>query len=249
MTTTALTDTAAAPAAAARFNQSGLFFLPRTWQRPIVVRWLKKVHAWTGFWGAALFFLMGLSGFFLNHRDQAKIDTGRPVEVSQVDVAVAPDAIGSEAALGRWAQTTLGITAEPRKPREKGGGGGEGRGGRDADVRASFNGRDVPVAPRWVQAFNHPDGTVTVDYVPGSTSVSVKKEAQNLLGFLKNLHKGSGLGIGWILFLDSIAGALIAMSLTGFLLWSRLHGTRLLAGGIVIASTGLAIAAVARSLM
>lgn len=34
------------------------------------------------------------------------------------------------------------------------------------------------------------------------------------------------------------------MSLTGFLLWTRLHGRRLLAGGIVLASLGLAASAV-----
>jgi uncharacterized protein len=48
----------------------------------------------------------------------------------------------------------------------------------------------------------------------------------------------------WVLFLDTIAGALIVMSLTGFLLWTRLHGPRLLAGGLVGGSLALAAWAV-----
>jgi uncharacterized protein len=60
------------------------------------------------------------------------------------------------------------------------------------------------------------------------------------LGALKNLHKGTGVGIAWILFIDTIAGALIAMAITGFLLWSRLHGGRLLAGSLLIGSATLA---------
>jgi hypothetical protein len=51
------------------------------------------------------------------------------------------------------------------------------------------------------------------------------------------------LGLAWVLFIDTIAGALVAMSLTGFLLWTRLHGSRLLAGGIMLASLMFAASA------
>jgi segregation and condensation protein A len=30
------------------FNQSGLFFVPRTWQSHTFVHWLKRIHAWSG---------------------------------------------------------------------------------------------------------------------------------------------------------------------------------------------------------
>lgn len=230
-----------------RLNQSGLLFVPSNWQRAAVIRWLKKVHAWTGFWGAILFFMLGLSGVLLNHRSVMKIDTGEAVEVSAMDIAVDPARIPDEKALGTWAAKEFGLSTKPRPPRREGGpeGGMGGREGREkAGERKRFMGREHEEAVKWELAFNQPNGRVTVEYVPGSRSVSVRQDAQNVLGFLKNLHKGSGVGIGWILFMDSIAGALIAMSLTGFLLWTRLHGTRLLAGGIVMASLGLAVAAV-----
>ncbi len=50
------------------FNQSGLFFVPKRWQSAGFLRWLKRIHAWTGFWGALFFLLLGTSGFLLNHR-------------------------------------------------------------------------------------------------------------------------------------------------------------------------------------
>lgn len=221
-----------------RLNQSGLLFVPARWQRVKFIRWLKKIHAWTGFWGALLFFTLGLSGVLLNHRSIMKIDTGEPVEVSAMDIAVDPARLPDEKALGKWAAKEFGLATKPRAPRPEGGPPREEKG----SANKRFMGRERPEAEKWVQSFTHPNGRLTVEYVPGSRSVSVRQEATNLLGFLKNLHKGTGLGLVWVLFVDTIAGALVAMSLTGFLLWTRLHGTRLLAGGIVAASLGLAAA-------
>lgn len=239
------------------FNQSGLLFLPRSWQRPVVLRWLKRTHAWTGFWGAMIFLLLGTSGFFLNHRSQMKIDTGEPVEVSAMDIAVPAGSIGDADALGKWAKDELGLTSEPRPPR---GGPGEGKGGERRnggagrekagdEARKAFLGKEHEEAEKIELGFNHPNGKVTVEHVAGSASVSVKQESQNFLGFIKNLHKGSGVGIAWILLIDTIAGALITMSLTGFLLWTRLHGSRIVGGGIVIASIGAFLAALWPSLL
>lgn len=217
-----------------KLNQSGLLFFPHRWQRGHVVRWLKRVHAWTGFWGALLFLTMGISGVLLNHRDQLKIDTGEPIEVSAMNIAVPAGSIKDEKALGAWAKAEFNLKAEPRPPK---GEGGKGKGGKVE--KKSFLGKERPEAEKWEVNFNHVNGRITVEHVKGSGSVSVKQTNQNFAGFLKNLHKGSGVGIAWVLFMDSIAGALIAMALTGFLLWSRLHGGRLLAGSLLIGSTAL----------
>jgi hypothetical protein len=215
------------------FSQSGLLFVPSRWQRVAFLKWLKRTHAWTGFFGALLFFVLGLSGILLNHRAILKIDTGKPREVSALDVAVQPGLITDEKSLGAWARKEFNLAPEPRAPRREGGEAG--------NDKARFLGGEHTVAPRWAQAFTHANGIVTVEYVPGSASVSVRQEAQNFMGFIKNLHKGSGLGAGWVLLMDAIGGALIVMALSGFLLWSRLHGPRLLAVGVVFASVALAV--------
>ncbi|MEP6784688.1 MAG: PepSY-associated TM helix domain-containing protein [Sphingomonadales bacterium] len=221
------------------FNQSGLFFVPRRLQSVVFLRWLKRVHAWTGFWGALFFLLMGSSGFMLNHRSVLKIDTGAPVEVSSVELPVAPGAITDVDTLGKWAKQALSMPVDAKPPRPEGGlpkgpkGGGEAR----------FMGKDMKAAEIWTQAFTMPDAKVTVTYVPGSNHATAKRENVGFLGTLKNMHKGTGLPVAWVLLIDTIAGALITMALTGFLLWSRLHGTRLLAGTLVSGSLIWAITA------
>jgi uncharacterized protein len=204
-------------------NQSGLLFMPKGWQRAAVLQWLKRIHAWTGFWGALLFLLMGSSGFLLNHRNILKIETAKPVEVSNMDVAVRPGQFANADAMGKWAKATLALPVEGREPQAE-------RGKKKPDER--FMGKTLPQVEKWTRTFMLPDTKVTVDYVPGAPNVTVKREAVGILATIKNLHKGVGIGVAWVLLIDTIAGALIAMSLTGFLLWTRLHGTRLLAGGL-----------------
>jgi uncharacterized protein len=218
---------------ATRLNQSGLLFVPQRWQRAEVLRWLKRIHAWTGFWGALLFFMMGSSGFLLNHRSILKIDTGKPVEVSAMEVAVRPGQFADADALGTWAKTRLDLRVDGKPPQAK------------PEGEKRFRGAALPQAEVWTRVFTLPDAKVTVAYVPGAPNVSVKTEAVGLLATMKNLHKGTGLNVAWVLFLDTIAGALITMSLTGFLLWTRLHGSRLLAGAIGGGALVWAIAATA----
>ncbi len=230
-----------------KFNQSGLLFVPREWQRVAVLRWLKRTHAWTGFWGALLFLMMGVSGFLLNHRDTLKIETGQPVEVSRMDVAVRPGQFADADAMGKWARHELGLNVEARAPRPAGPP-GEGP-PRDAASREergarTFMGRPHDEAKAWTRVFTLVDGRVTASYVPGAANVTLTRDGQGVLSTIKNLHKGVGLNVAWVLFLDTIAGALLVMSLTGVLLWTRLHGSRLVAGGIIIVSLTWAVAAV-----
>ncbi len=215
-------------------RNGGPLFVPNRFCRVSILNWLKRIHAWTGFWGALIFLMMGISGFFLNHRDVLKIETGKPIEVSAMDIAVPPGSITNPEALGAWAKKELNLRSEPRPPREKPG----------SKAPASFLGKARDEAKTWAMEFNHPDGQVKVSYVPGAASVAVKQTSQNPINIIKNLHKGVGAGAAWVLFLDTIAGALIAMALTGILLWTRLHGTRLLAAGIIGACAAFATTAV-----
>lgn len=214
-----------------RLNQSGLLFVPREMQRARAVKWLKRVHAWTGFWGALLFLVLGSSGVLLNHRNLLKIETGAPVEASAVDIAVRPGAIANADALEAWAKRELRLPVEGKPP----------SGPPPVATPRAFGGVPVAEPEKWTRVFTLTGGKVTVEHVAGAAHVSAKRETVGALAFIKNVHKGTGLGVAWILFIDTIAGALITMSLTGFLLWSRLHGSRLIAGGIVLASLALAI--------
>lgn len=219
-----------------KLNQTGLLFVPKKIQTLKFLLWLRRVHAWAGFWGALAFLLIGISGFFLNHRTTLKIETGEPEIVSSVNMPVSPTLITDNKTLGNWAKSALHLKSEPRAPKKEGG-------PPKAEPSKSFMGQMVNEPETFEQSFTHPNGSVKVKYVKGSNFVEVKQDAQNLIGTLKNMHKGVGLKPLWILFIDTIAGALITMSITGFLLWSRLHGSRLVAGGIFVVSIGFALSA------
>jgi hypothetical protein len=225
-----------------------LLFVPAALNRGVFITWLKRVHAWTGFWGALMFLVLGVSGFLLDHRAQLKIDTGGPREVTSVVLPVDPAAIESEADLGKWAQAQFNLSVAPRAARG-GPGAPRGEGGAERGERASFMGREVQQAAVWRQQFSGPMGALSVEYTPGANTVKATRNAQNLAGVIKNLHKGGGLSWPWVLFLDSMAGALTAMALTGALLWSRLHGPRLAALGIVLTSLGVGLFAAWPSLV
>ncbi len=197
-----------------------LLFVPARWQRVLFLKWLKRVHAWTGLWGALIFLLLGSSGFLLNHRAVLKIDTGAPREVSAIDVRVPPGTIRTERELDAWARKTLGVPGKGRTPVV------------EMDGPVAILGHTLPQAARLARAFTLVNGRVTVSTVPGSNVVGIRREATGLLAIMKALHLGSGLGVAWILLIDTIAGALVTMSLTGVLLWSRLHGRRLVAVAI-----------------
>ena len=204
-------------------------FIPKRWSSAAFLTWLKRVHAWTGFWGAAFFLLLGVSGVLLNHRQVMKIETGEPVEVSSVRIAVLPGTIPDADGLGTWAKNSFDLPGTPQPPRPA----KDAKGGKSSpQPSAAFAGRTVQEPEVWVRTFNLTNARATFEYVPGANFVTAKRDAIGVLGTIKNLHKGVGLPVAWVLLLDTIAGALIMMSLTGFLLWSRLHGSRLLAGGL-----------------
>jgi hypothetical protein len=71
--------------------------------------------------------------------------------------------------------------------------------------------------------------------------VTVKRSENSFLATLTNLHKGVGLSVGWVLLIDTLAGSIILLSLTGVLLWTELNkrktvGVVLVMGSIVAAA-------------
>jgi hypothetical protein len=104
-----------------------------------------------------------------------------------------------------------------------------------------WNGVNVEQPPRWQVTLRTPRESVQAEYWPGNRFVTVKRGTGNLFALLTNLHKGVGVGVGWVLLADTLAGSLIVLSLTGTLLWTRLHGGRLAAAGLGLGSLGLAV--------
>jgi uncharacterized protein len=209
-------------------SSSGYLFLPAPLSRGAFLKWLRRTHAWLGLWGAALGLLFGATGILLNHRELMKIPVPR-MEQKEVQLAL-PDPRPADAkALAQWLEGPLGIamerariSQEPARP-------------------VIWNGVTIQQPAHWQVTVGSPKRFVHADYWQGNGFLTVKSGEANALSLLTNLHKGVGMGVGWVLLADSLAGALMLLSLTGVLLWTGLHGRRILAAGLGFGSLGLGL--------
>lgn len=206
----------------------GYLFLPRAWQKQEILIWLRRTHAWTGIYGAIFFFCLGLTGFYLNHRTAIlHIDGGVTHEVAQVNLSVEPDRITDEASLEAWMREALNATGEVFRGRRPAPGG-----------QVQFRGQDMEQPQTLSLSLRGPNAVLSAEYVVGSNMVAVEQTSPSLLKALIDLHKVVGVGAMFILIMDTMAGAMVFMSVSGVLLWTRLHGPRLAAvaimGGVVV---------------
>ncbi|MCW3480623.1 PepSY-associated TM helix domain-containing protein [Neisseriaceae bacterium JH1-16] len=198
-------------------NHTG--FLPDPLRKGAVLKWLKRVHAWLGLWGGALGLLFGSTGILLNHRAVMKIPAVASVE-STIQVALPDKAQQDPQAFARWLADYT-HSSKPARPKVQ------------PAKTVVWNDQPVQKPAEWSANVAKPGFAVQATWSVGNRYAEVKRVEQNAWGMLTQLHKANGLGAGWILLADTLAGALIVLSLTGFLLWSKLHGPRLLALGLI----------------
>ncbi len=180
-----------------------------------IVRWVRKTHSWFGLWGALLGLLFGVSGIWLNHRAVLKLP---PVaqQRSNAQIALPAEPLANADAMGRWLQSALqldnppnSIRIEPARPVAW-----------DEPASAGDKHTALMQPERWSFSFGGPNATILVDAWVGNRSVSVRRTDNGFLGTLQNLHKGTGMTVPWILLVDTLAGSMIFLSLSGVLLWA-----------------------------
>jgi hypothetical protein len=204
-------------------------------RRATAVQWLRRTHGWIGLWGATLGLLFGTSGIWLNHRAVLKLPEVAQ-QRSNTQIAL-PDPPPADAqALAVWLQATLKLDApatsvrvEPARP-----------------VPWAASGPKLMQPERWSINFGGPQSTLQVETWAGNHSVSVRRVDTGLVGTLMNMHKGIGMPIAWILLVDTLAGSLILLSLSGLALWVLTHRKRVVGyvifGSALSLTAGLAIA-------
>ncbi|WP_408305873.1 MULTISPECIES: PepSY-associated TM helix domain-containing protein [Paraburkholderia] len=198
-------------------------------RRATFVKWLRKVHGWIGLWGAALGLLFGTTGFLLNHRGgPLKVSTGEP-QVSVVQVPLPQPAPETPLELGKWLKQELKLAGSP------------GRAQKEPAHPVAWGERSVLQPEHWQLTFSSPHENIAAEYWVGNGYVTVKRSENSFLATLTNLHKGVGLSVGWVLLIDTLAGSIILLSLTGVLLWTELNkrrtvGVVLVMGSIVAAA-------------
>ncbi|MDI1300900.1 MAG: PepSY-associated TM helix domain-containing protein [bacterium] len=203
-------------------------------RRSATLKWLRNTHSWLGLWGAALGLLFGITGIVMDHRSIMKIPLPHPQE-STVQLPLPEQAPVNADAMARWLQATLAL--EHKATRVK----------TEAVRAVAWGDKKVMQPEHWNAMFSTPRVNVQGDYWVGNNFVTVKRSDNGLLAVLLNLHKGVGVGPGWILLADSVAGSLIMLSLTGIAMWvltNRRRTIGLVVGGAsVAAALGLALIA------
>jgi hypothetical protein len=207
----------------------------RKWGRSDLLRWLRKVHGWIGLWGAALGLLFGVSGVLLNHRAILKIPAAQ-VQESMVQLPLPIPAPESAKAMAHWLRSELNLDREAMRVRE------------EPARPAQWGDKTVIQPAHWAMAFTSPRSSVQVDYWVGNPTVTLKRGNNNVFATLNNLHKGVGLGIGWVLLVDTLAGSIVLLSLTGVVLWTGLNRKRTVGAVIGIGSLMTTIVLIAQSI-
>jgi len=192
-------------------------------RRAAFLRKLRTLHGWLGLWGAVMGLAFGATGILLNHRNLLKLPV-ELVEKSSIQVPVPDNARLTPEALASWLQSEHGAPSVVPVRIKK-----------EEASKVLFDGREAEIPERWLLTFHAPSRAYTAEYWAGSGLVKMDKQDNNVLGTLTRLHKGYGINVWWVLLIDAFAGALILLSLTGLVLWTKLQTPRLT--GVAIALT------------
>jgi hypothetical protein len=189
------------------------------------VRLLRHLHLWIGAWGAIAAILFGATGFMQNHRAILKLPQGDTTEASKVEIDVPEAARATPEALRDWLRDVQHVPIDSARTQP--------------GAAAELNGQRIRQPGRWLFSGGNAREAWTAEYTPGNVTVQVRNSIQSPLAVMSRLHKGVGGGVAWILLTDSFALALIALGISGLLLWARGRSVR----QMVLSAVGAAVIA------
>jgi hypothetical protein len=179
--------------------------------------------------------LFGSTGILLNHRAVLKIPAAQ-VQESTIQIPLPDPAPADAQALAAWLKTSLKLEPDPRRVQT------------EPARTVAWGDRSVVQPARWSASFTSPSGGVQAEYWVGNNYVALKRSENNVFATLTNLHKGVGMSVGWILLVDTLAGSIILLSLSGVVLWAltnRRRAVGLAIGAVSLLAAGsLALAAI-----
>jgi hypothetical protein len=176
---------------------------------------IRQLHLWIGAWGALAAILFGFTGFVQNHRALLKLPQGEATELTNIELPV-PDAVrATPDTMRAWLVDVQHVDIDNQRVQ------------RSAPMQ--FNGQTIDPPARWTFTGGNARVVTQVEYRQGDAALTLRTTRQSPLATLLRLHKGVGGGIAWILLTDSFALAMIALGLSGLVLWARGRNTRQMA--------------------
>ena len=138
-------------------------------------------------------------------------------------------ALATVEAMAAWLQQTLN-TPEPAtrtriekaKPVAWAERPAKGEGAKDektADAPREPAAKPLMQPEQWTFNFGSATTQIQAEYWAGNRSVAIRQTDNGFLGTLMSLHKGVGMTVPWILLVDTLAGCLIFLSISGLWLW------------------------------
>jgi len=164
--------------------------------------------------------MFGVTGLLMNHRSVLRI----PVEKAAITrtQVVVPSAFESPAEFTTWLRGRFALPSARAAFR------------RENSTMVYFAGQELQQAESWSVSLATSKFTVNARHVPGSGLVELETQDATRWGLLMRLHTGSGASAAWVLVVDTVAGALILLILSGVLLWTRLRTPRLAGAAVLL---------------
>ena len=201
-------------------------------RRARAIHWLRKAHSWIGLWGATLGLLFGTTGIFLNHRAVLKLPVAAPLETS-MQLQLPDNAPADAEAMARFVGEQLRFDKPASKVKT------------EPARTVAWGDATLRQPAKWSASFTSPQIGVQAEYWVGNHFIDIKRTDHTFLGTLQNMHKGTGMSMGWILLVDSLAGSIILLSISGVLMWTLMHRNRRAVGALIAGAAAIALVAVA----
>ena len=173
-------------------------------------KWVRRIHAWAGFATLTLMLLYGLTGLWLQHRAVLPLPGPHTAKSSEEIVLSTPLASPDE----------LKTLLQQRYPDSF----EEGRAMITPAQTLPTPAGPLTLPARWEMRGVTLSQSVAASYVEGTLLVRTDLQLANVAASLNRLHRGMGTGLGWQLFGDIAALALLLLALTSLFMWTKLHG-------------------------
>ena len=190
--------------------------MPKPIATPVVMKWLKKTHAWMGILGALLAFIFAWSGFMLNHRTHFTL--GAPQTTDEFVLPAPSEGFASVDEFAAFVDQQFNPRTQPV-----------------IEVLESSPGtaRQPATEPSFNVSYAAPGGDLTANWKAGAENIEVVQRDRGFNRMINRLHTGRGTDGGWHLIINVYSVMLIFLSITGVFLWSRISGSALVGGGLL----------------